>query len=124
MSAEPAPVNNTTSASDTIIRRLIQRRATLRADVEYINDELATIDTQLIELLGTTGVHTIDGTRVEIREYTRVDYDTLATTYPADQYPNLYTTRTTLDHDAVRKQFAPAALDHYTVHGKKSVVIR
>lgn len=127
MSAEHAPIVpiNQPRKSDEIAKRLIERRASLKADAEYIAGEVEAIDGQLIELLGgQVGSHDVDGTKVEIREYARTDYKALEAAYPAAAYPQLYATVTALDQDAVKKQFAPAALDGFKVRGKKSVVIK
>lgn len=109
--------------SDEIAKRLLDRRATLKADVEFINDELQRIDAQIIELLdGQVGTHDLAGTRVEVREYSRTDNKAIERDYPVGEYPQLYTMA--LDGDAVKQSFAPASLDAYKVRGKKSVVIR
>lgn len=113
------------SKSDEIAKRIVDRRATLKADAEFIAGEIEALDGQLIELLGgQVGTHEIAGTKVEIREYSRTDYKALEAKYPAAEYPQLYATVTSLDQDAVKKQFAPAALDAFKVRGKKSVVIK
>lgn len=100
---------------------LIARRATLKADAEYIQDEIDRIDAALI-LRFPVGTHDVDGTKVQIREYTRTDPTAIAADYPAGEYPQLY--GTTLDMDVVKQQFAPAALEQYVIRGKKSVVIK
>lgn len=110
--------------SDQVLARLIDRRATLKADVEYITGELEQIDGQIIELLGATGTHDVGGVKVQIREYTRTDYGAIEKAYPAAEYPQLYVTKTTLDQGAVKRQFAPAALEEFKLTGKKSVVIK
>jgi hypothetical protein len=130
MSAEHAPIVpispvEPASASAVILKRLVDRRATLKADAEYIAGEIEALDGQVIELLGgQVGTHDVDGTKVEIREYSRTDYKALEAKYPAAEYPQLYTTVTALDQGVVKKQFAPAALDEFKVTGKKSVVIK
>ncbi|GLJ78659.1 hypothetical protein [Microbacterium imperiale] len=131
MSAEHAPIApvapispRQAGKSNEIIKRLIGRRITLKADAEYIAGELESIDAQLIELLGTVGSHDVDGTKVEVREYSRTDYGALEKAYPVEQYPALYVTKQSLDQAAVKKQFAPAALEAFKVAGKKSVVVK
>jgi hypothetical protein len=131
MSAEHAPVTPIRadeaglSKSDAIAKRLLERRATIKADQEFMTGELEAIDGQLIELLGgEIGTHEIAGTKVEIREYSRTDYGAIEKQYSAAEYPQLYVTKTSLDQDAVKKQFAPAALDEFKVRGKKSVVVK
>ncbi|MFI8593754.1 hypothetical protein ACIGCK_04900 [Microbacterium sp. NPDC078428] len=103
---------------------LLERRAALRADAELIQDELEQIDAALIIRLDTVGVHDVDGTKVEIREYSRTDYKALEAAYPVAEYPQLYRTEPSLDQAAVKKEFAPAALDEFKVRGKKSVVVK
>jgi hypothetical protein len=126
----PAPIvpigaHASASKSDEIAKRIVDRRATLKADAEFIAGEIEALDGQLIELLGgQVGTHDVAGTKVEIREYSRTDYKALEAEYPAGEYPQLYATVTSLDQDAVKKQFAPAALDAFKVRGKKSVVIK
>lgn len=122
----PAPIKNIADAKEPQVvtpLELVERRAQLKADAEYIADEIAKVDAQLIELLDTVGTHNVDGIKVQVREYTRTDYKKLADQYPAEQYPALYKVETVLDQDAVKNQFAPAALEEFVVHGKKSVVI-
>lgn len=128
--SNPAPItpirpDQPARQSDAIMQRLLERRATIKADQEYLAGELEAIDGQLIELLGgEVGTHDVDGTKVEIREYSRTDYAALEKQYPAEQYPALYETKTTLDQAVVKRQFAPAALDAFKVRGKKSVVVK
>ena len=102
---------------------LVAQRASLKADAEYIADRIAQIDAQLIAALGTVGTHIIGDTKVQIREYSRTDFARLAAQYPAEQYPDLYVTKTELNQAAVKKQFAPAALDEFKVVGARSVVV-
>ncbi|NLP82613.1 hypothetical protein HF576_02005 [Microbacterium sp. CFH 90308] len=126
----PAPItpirpDQPARQSDAIMQRLIERRATIKADQEILAGELEAIDGQLIELLGgEVGTHEIAGTKVEIREYSRTDYAALEKKYPAAEYPQLYTTKASLNQDVVKRQFAPAALDAFKVRGKKSVVVK
>lgn len=111
--------------SDEIAQRLVDRRTTLQADAEYITGELKAIDAQLLELLGgEVGTHQIGQTKVEVREYSRLDTGWIEDEYPAAAYPQLYKTTTTVDAAAVKKQFAPAVLDEHKVRGAKSIVIR
>ena len=120
----PAPGTPSSPEHDaqaSALEQLVARRVELKADAEYIAEQIEQIDAQLIDLLGTVGTHDVAGTKVQIREYSRTDLKKLAADYPADQYPALYAT--SLDSAAVKKQFAPAALEQYVVHGKKSVVI-
>lgn len=125
----PAPITPIGGAperkSDEILKRLVDRRATLKADAEYITDEIETIDAQLIELLGgEVGTHQVGQTKVEVREYSRLDTGWIEDEYPATAYPQLYKTTTAVDSAAVKKQFAPAVLDEHKVRGAKSIVIR
>jgi hypothetical protein len=93
--------------------------------MEYMQGEIERIDSQLIELLGgEVGTHEIGSTKVEIREYSRLDTKWIESEYPAEQYPQLYKTSTAVDAAAVRKQFAPAVLDEHKVRGAKSVVVK
>lgn len=126
MSAEHAPITPIKGprTSEQILEALVGRRATLRADQEFITGELESIDAQLIELLGTVGVHDVAGTKVEVREYSRTDLAWVEAEYPAAQYPQLYKTSVAVDGAAVKKQFAPAVLEQHKVRGAKSVVIR
>lgn len=102
---------------------LVAQRASLKADAEYIADRIAQINAQLIAALGTVGTHTVGDTKVQIREYSRTDFARLAAQYPAEQYPDLYVTKTELNQAAVKKQFAPTALDEFKVVGARSVVV-
>ncbi len=101
---------------------LVARRVTLKADAEFIANELQSIDAQLLELL-PVGTHDVDGTKVQVREYSRVSYPQVEKDYPQAEYPDLYVTTTSIDQAAVKKAFAPDALEQYKVVGAKSVVI-
>lgn len=119
------PIGTNVPKSLEIKERLVARRATLKADLEYMQGEVEQIDSQLLELLGgEVGTHDIAGTKVQIREYTRLDTKWIETEYPAAQYPQLYKTTTAVDAAAVKKQFAPTVLDEHQVHGAKSIVIK
>lgn len=119
------PIDTNVPKSLEIKERLIARRATLKADLEYMQGEVEQIDSQLLELLGgEVGTHDIAGTKVQIREYTRLDTKWIETEYPAAQYPQLYKVSTAVDAAAVKKQFAPAVLDEHQVRGAKSIVIK
>lgn len=124
MSAEHAPITPITRPRTTPSpSTLVERRAALKADAEYIASELEQIDGQLIEALGL-GVHDVDGVKVQVNEYTRTDLAWVEKEYPAADYPQLYKTATTVDSAAVKKQFAPAVLEQHVIRGKKSVVIK
>lgn len=103
---------------------LVGERASLKADQEHIAERIAQIDAQLLDRLDTVGTHDVDGTKVEIREYSRLDTAWIESDYPASQYPQLYKTTTGVDLAAVKKQFAPAVLDEHKVRGAKSVVVK
>lgn len=122
LSSLPTPITEAGAAAPTVVD-LVARRASLKADAEYIADQIQQIDAQLIAALGTVGTHTVGDTKVQIREYSRTDFTRLAERYPVDQYPDLYVTKTELNQTVVRKQFAPAALDEFKVVGARSVVI-
>lgn len=123
--ARITPIDATAPKSLEIKERLIARRAVLRADAEYIAGELAAIDGQLIELLGgEVGTHEVGDAKVQIKEYSRLDTKWIEAEYPAATYPQLYKTTTSVDNDAVKKQFAPAVLAEHQVRGAKSVVVK
>lgn len=102
---------------------LVGERASLKADAEHIADRIAQIDAQLVERL-PVGTHDIDGTKVQVREYSRLDTDWVAAEYPQADYPQLYKTTTGVDLAAVKKQFAPAVLEEHQVRGAKSVTVK
>lgn len=129
MSAEHAPIASIAprqaGKSAEIKERLVARRATLQADAEFIAGELKEIDGQLIELLdGVVGTHDVGDSKVQIKEYSRLDVAWIEQEYPREQYPQLYKTTTAVDTDAVKKQFAPAVLEEHKVRGAKSIVVR
>lgn len=124
-SAPITPIDTNVPKSLEIKERLLAKRATLRADAEYIAGELAAIDGQLIELLGgEVGTYEVGDAKVQIKEYSRLDTKWIETEYPAAQYPQLYKTSTVVDAAAVKKQFAPGVLDEHQVRGAKSVVVK
>lgn len=119
----PAPITPISQSGmpEPTVKQLIDRRVTLKADAEYIQGELDAVDAQLIALLGTVGTHDVDGVKVQVREYSSTDKARLQADYPAAQFPQLY--ELTLSTAALKREFAPAALDAYKVTGKRSVVI-
>ncbi|MGA6128807.1 MULTISPECIES: hypothetical protein [unclassified Microbacterium] len=127
MSAEHAPVTpirDIVPATPATEMELVDERASLQADVEFIKERIAQIDAQLIERL-PVGVTEIGDTKVEVREYSRLDTKWIEENYPVSQYPQLYkVTAPAVDAAAVRKQFAPAVLEEHKVRGAKSIVIR
>lgn len=110
-----------TAKTAPTVAELVATRVELKADMEYIQGRIDEIDAQIIAALGTVGTHDVDGTKVQVREYSSTDKARLQADYPAEQFPQLY--ELTLSTAALRKQFAPAALDAYRVTGKRSVVI-
>lgn len=123
--ARITPIDQAAPKSLEIKERLVARRATLQADLEYMKGEVAVIDSQLLELLGgEVGTHDIAGTKVQVREYTRLDTAWIETEYPPSQYPQLYKVTTAVDNAAVKKQFAPQVLEEHQVRGAKSVVVK
>lgn len=116
------PINQAKQRQQTT-EELVADRASLKADAEHITERIAEIDAQLVERL-TVGTHDIDGTKVQVREYSRLDTDWVAAEYPQSDYPQLYKTTTGVDLAAVKKQFAPAVLEEHQVRGAKSVVVK
>ncbi|KRD51937.1 hypothetical protein [Microbacterium sp. Root280D1] len=119
------PINQAAPKSLEIKERLVARRATLKADLEYMQGEVEAIDSQLLDILGgEVGTHDIAGTKVQVREYSRLDTKWIEAEYPAEQYPQLYKTTTAVDNAAVKKQFAPGVLEEHQVRGAKSLVVK
>jgi len=116
------PINQVKQRQQTT-EELVAHRASLKADAEHIAERIAQIDAQLVERLAV-GTHDIDGTKVQVREYSRLDTDWVAAEYPQADYPQLYKTTTGVDLAAVKKQFAPAVLEEHQVRGAKSVVVK
>lgn len=123
--APVTPIDVNVPKSLEIKQRLLDRRATLQADLEYMKGEVEAIDSQLLELLGgEVGTHDIAGTKVQVREYSRLDTKWIEAEYPPAQYPQLYKTTTAVDAAAVKKQFAPGVLEQHQVRGAKSLVVK
>jgi hypothetical protein len=106
------------------LSEILAQRAVYKADAEYIAEQIERLDAVILDRLVDVGTHDVDGMKVEIREYSRTDYKALEERFPAEAYPQLYATVTSLDQGAVKKEFAPAALDEFKVRGKKSVVVK
>ncbi len=127
MSAEHAPITPIRQAEPVTVptdMELVDERASLKADIEFIQERIGQIDSQLIERL-PVGVTEIGDTKVEVREYSRLDTKWIEEQYPISQYPQLYKVAApAVDTAAVKKNFAPAVLDEHKVTGAKSVVIR
>lgn len=121
----PAPITpiNQAKQKQQANEEHVAERASLKADAEHITERIAQIDAQLTERL-PVGTHDIDGAKVQVREYSRLDTEWIAAEYPQEQYPQLYKTTTGVDLAAVKKQFAPAVLEEHQVRGAKSVVVK
>jgi hypothetical protein len=118
------PIRQPEQRKEQTTAELVAERASLTADLEHIAGRVAEIDAQLVERLGTVGTHDVDGTKVQVREYSRLDTAWIELEYPREKYPQLYKTTTGVDLAAVKKQFAPAVLEQHQVRGAKSVIVK
>lgn len=103
----------TLTPADQQIRteQLVLEAVKLQAEAEAIKERLDTIKTILVTERGA-GTHTIGAHKVQIRAgVRRLSSTRLTQAYPAEQYPTLY--KTAIDTNAVKNQFAPAALEDF-----------
>ena len=101
---------------EQLVAERIQRIATRDTAIERI----AEIDALLADRLGK-GTHAVDGHKVSVTIPERLSAPKISEAYPADTYPGLY--KATLDLDAVKAAFAPAALTQYKIPGRPQVRI-
>ncbi|OIU88636.1 hypothetical protein [Microbacterium sp. AR7-10] len=118
----PAMAATQAPAAEASLPELVARRVALKADAEYIKDEIEAVDAKILAQL-EVGTHDVAGTKVQVREYSRLSLPAVERDYPAEQYPDLYVTKTSIDKGAVEKSFVPNALEQYKVRGAKSVVV-
>lgn len=91
--------------------QLVLEAVKLQAEAEAIKERLDTIKTILVNQRGA-GTHTIGAHKVQIRAgVRRLNSSRLTAAYPADQYPQLY--KSAIDTNAIKNQFAPAALEDF-----------
>lgn len=114
---------NTTApqATDEHVGEWILRLAELKAMEERIKDEKDTLHARLIEKLGD-GTHKHEHATVTISRRGTVDKKKLAVDYPAENFPTLY--ESVISTEAMKQQFAPAALETYKTYSAPSVTIR
>ncbi|QZY52900.1 hypothetical protein [Leucobacter tenebrionis] len=114
---------NTTieQATDAHVGEWILRLAELKAMAERIKEEKETLDARLVEALGE-GTHKHEHATVTISRRGTVDKKRLAADYPAESFPTLY--EPVISTDAMKQQFAPAALEPYKTYSAPSVTIR
>lgn len=114
---------NTTAeqATEQHVDEWVLRRVELDEIIARANEEKQTLNGQLIEVLGD-GTHETKHARVMISRRGTVDKGKLSADYPAEQFPALY--EHTLSTEAMKTQFAPAALEQYKVYSAPSVTIK
>lgn len=108
-------------ATEQHVDEWVLRRVELDAIIARANEEKQALNSQLIEALGD-GTHETKHARVLISRRGTVDKSKLAVDYPATEFPMLY--EPTLSTEAMKKQFAPAALEKYKTYSAPSVTIK
>lgn len=111
--------------SDTTLRtgtfeELVERRVTLKQDLEYIQAELEQIDDQ-IRAKGV-GTHEAGAWTVQVRANRRLDTARFEAAYPVAQYPHLY--KRAINTEAAKHDIAASTLDEFYTEGRPAVVIR
>lgn len=114
---------NTTPAlaTEQHVDEWVLRRVELDAIIARATEEKQALNGSLIEALGD-GTHETKHARVMISRRGVVDKTKLAADYPADQYPALY--EAGISTDAMKKQFAPAALEQYKSYSAPTVTVK
>lgn len=108
-------------ATEQHVDEWVLRRVELDAIIARANEEKQLLNSSLIDALGD-GTHETRHAKVVIARRGTVDKDRLAADYPAEQFPGLY--ESVLSTTAMKKQFAPAALDAYKSYSAPSVTIK
>jgi hypothetical protein len=122
MSAHEAP-----GAPITPIRRqpatfeeLVERRVTLKADLEFTQAQLEQIDDE-IRTRGV-GTHEAGAWSVQVRPSRRLDAKAVEAAYPVAQNPELY--KPAIDTAAIKDHIAPKDLDQFYVENRPSIVVK
>ena len=113
----------TTPHTEQTVDNLVLRRVELDDLIARATEEKQTINLQIIEKLGD-GTHETQHAKVVIARRGTLDAKQLEAAYPAEQFPQLYTTSTRLDTAQVKKEFAPTALEQFKTYSAPSVTIK
>lgn len=123
MSAHEAPGH----APITPIRRqpvtfdeLVERRVTLKADLEFIQAQLEQVDDE-IRARGI-GNHQAGEWSVQVRPSRRLDAKKIEEAYPVAKHPELY--KPAIDTAEVKRHIAAIDLENFYVESRPSVVIK
>lgn len=111
--------------SDTTLRtgtfeELVERRVTLKQDLEYIQAELEQIDDEIRKK--GVGTHDAGAWKVQVRANRRLDPKKIETAYPVAQHPELY--RPAIDTESVKRHIAAIELEDFYTENRAAVVIR
>lgn len=109
------------TATDQHVDQWVLRRVELDAIIARANEEKQLLNGHLIEKLGL-GTHEHAHARITISRRGALDAAKLEAAFNPEQYPQLYVQK--LSTDAVKKNFAPAALEQYKSYSAPSVTIK
>ncbi|KAB1647496.1 hypothetical protein F8O06_02850 [Pseudoclavibacter sp. CFCC 14310] len=111
-----------TQATDEQLRALAIERLDLAAEIAERKERIEQIDEVLLQHITEPRTDLVAGFKVRIQQGARrIDAKKIEKAYPAAQYPGLYAAK--LDTAAVKKQFAPAALEAFQTQSAPTVHI-
>lgn len=119
MNTVKTPVHLTPATVDD----LVLERVAIDEKIARLQEQKDLVNAQLIEQLGD-GTHNLAHAKVVISRRGTLDTGRIEAAYPAEQFPQLYATTTKLALDAVKKQFAPLALEEFKTYSAPSVTVK
>lgn len=112
----------TTQATDEQLRALAIERLDLTAEIAERKERIEQIDEVLLQHISEPRTDLVAGFKVRVQQGARrLDTKKIEGAYPAEQFPQLYEAR--LSTAAVKKQFAPAALETFQTQSAPTVRI-
>ncbi|ALJ19560.1 hypothetical protein [Microbacterium sp. No. 7] len=102
------------------IRRILDRRAAIREQIDVLNQELDLINDQLRESYDY-GSHKEGDYVVSIQRNPRFNTAAFTKSFPVERYPQYY--KPAVDTAALKDYFAPVDLKKWQIEGAKKVVV-
>lgn len=103
------------------LEQLATRKVKLRDEKAAIDEEIALIDAQILDV-ADTGTTPAGPFKVIVTEPERLDTAALSAAFPVAQHPELY--KAVLDTTAVKDRMSPVQLSVFRARGRKQVTVR
>lgn len=108
--------------TDEQLRALAIERLDLAAEIAERKERIEQIDEVLLQRISEPRTDLLPGFKVRVQHGARrLDAKKIEQAYPAAQFPQLYAAK--LDTSAVKKEFAPAALETFQTQSAPTVRI-